>query len=121
MENLEKYLNQSNDCPIRNVLDRVGDKWSMLVLLILGENEKLRFGELSKMIGDISHKMLTVTLRTLEADGLVQRTIYAEIPPRVEYELSEIGHSLVPLLENLAGWANENLDTIRRSRAKFQA
>ncbi|WP_227009077.1 winged helix-turn-helix transcriptional regulator [Christiangramia fulva] len=82
------------------MLDRFGDKWSLLVLLILGKNETLRFNELNKAIGsDISQKMLTVTLRTLEADGFLKRTIYAEVPPRVEYTITDLGKSLFPLID----------------------
>ncbi len=107
------------DCPIRTVLDRFGDKWSVLILLILGKKNKLRFNEINKEIGfDISQKMLTVTLRTLEADGLVVRTIYPEVPPRVEYEITSLGLSLVPHIDSLAQWANENMKIIKESRAK---
>ncbi|MDP4206158.1 MAG: helix-turn-helix domain-containing protein, partial [Bacteroidota bacterium] len=77
-------------CPIRNILDRFGDKWSILVIITLGKNGKMRFNELNNAINDISQKMLTVTLRTLEADGLLTRTIYPQIPPKVEYELTEM-------------------------------
>lgn len=107
-------------CPIRDVLDRFGDKWSMLVLLVLDRNETLRFNELQKGIGDISQKMLTATLRTMEADGLVKRTIYAEIPPRVEYEITLMGKSLVPHVNGLSKWAKENTFAIKESRAAFK-
>ena len=73
-------------CPIRNVISRFGDKWSLLIILILSENEKLRFNQLGKMIPDISTKVLSSTLKTLEADNLVRRTVYPEVPPRVEYD-----------------------------------
>lgn len=104
---------------MRSVLDRFGDKWSILILLILGEKEKMRFNELNKEIGDISQKMLTVTLRTLEADGLVKRTIYPQIPPRVEYEITDLGKSLVPHIHRLSEWAIDNIDTIKTSRETF--
>ena len=107
------------DCPVRNVLDRFGDKWSILVLLILGSNEKMRFTELNKEIGDVSQKMLTVTLRTLEADGLVTRKIFPEIPPRVEYEITKLGKSLLPHINSLAQWANLNYSEIEKARKKF--
>ncbi len=107
------------NCPVRTVLDRIGDKWSILVIGTLGENEKLRFNELNKLIGDVSQKMLTVTLRTLEADGLVKRTIYPEVPPRVEYEITKLGKTLLPHINGLAKWAKANIDTIKKSRAKF--
>jgi DNA-binding HxlR family transcriptional regulator len=108
------------DCPVRTVLDKFGDKWSILILLILGQNTKMRFNELNKEIDDISQKMLTVTLRSLEADGLVNRTIYPEIPPRVEYEITPLGKSLVPHIDTLSKWAIENLNTIKASRKKFE-
>ncbi len=88
VENINKY-SDVDDCPVRNVLDRIGDKWSMLVLLILNDNEVLRFNEIDKYIDTISQKMLSVTLKGLEADGLVKRTIYPQVPPRVEYQLTE--------------------------------
>jgi len=109
-----------DDCPIRDVLDRFGDKWSMLVLLVLDKYEKLRFNGLQKQIGDISQKMLTATLRTMEADGLVKRTIYAEVPPRVEYEITAMGKSLIPHVNGLSKWAKENMAAIKKSRQKFQ-
>ena len=108
-----------NDCPIRDVLDRFGDKWSMLILLVLGKYEKFRFNELQKQIGDISQKMLTVTLRTMEADGLVKRTIYAEMPPRVEYEITAMGKSLIPHVNGLSQWAKENMAEIKKARQNF--
>ena len=91
-------------CPIRNVLDRFGDKWSILVILLLGEHKTaMRFNEVAQTIGDISQKMLTVTLRTLEADGMVVRKHYPEIPPRVEYRLTtkgqELAESVIDLLQ----------------------
>ncbi|MFY8020506.1 MAG: winged helix-turn-helix transcriptional regulator [Bacteroidia bacterium] len=109
------------NCPVRGVLDRFGDKWSILVLIVLGEKTRLRFNEINKEIGpDISQKMLTVTLRSLEADGLVSRTVYPEVPPRVEYEITSLGKSLVPYINSLAKWANENMETIKESRKKFK-
>ena len=120
----ENILNKNgwdiNNCPVRGVLQRFGDKWSILVLLILGEKEKLRFNELNKEIGsDISQKMLTVTLRTLEADGLVKRTVYPEVPPRVEYEITLLGKSLVPHIESLTKWAVDNMAGIKKSREQY--
>ena len=106
-------------CPVRNVLDRFGDKWSVLILLLLGEVDKMRFNEIHKTIGSISQKMLTSTLRTLEADGLVKRTIFPEIPPRVEYEITERGNSLLVHVRGLVGWAKENMEDILTSRHQF--
>lgn len=117
-EILKKYADASK-CPVRNVLDRVGDKWSMLILLLLSETEVLRFNEIHKSIDTISQKMLSTTLKTLEADGLVERKVYPEIPPRVEYRLSERGKSLIPHLQSLVQWANVHIDAIRDSRARF--
>lgn len=121
MENNLKKYSLTEKCPVRNVLDRFGDKWSILVLLVLGESEKKRFNELHKTIGDISQKMLTVTLRSLEADGLVKRTIYPEVPPRVEYEITERGKSLLVHIQNLTNWATENFDDINESRKNNKA
>lgn len=116
---VENNFWQVEDCPVRNVLDRFGDKWSILVIMILGERDKLRFNELNKLISDVSQKMLTVTLRTLEADGLVKRTVYPEVPPRVEYEITELGKSLVPFVHSLSSWAKQNMPAIRKSRKKY--
>jgi len=117
---LENDLDIKN-CPVRKVLDRFGDKWSLLVLLILGRKETLRFNEINKEIGsDISQKMLTVTLRTLEADGFVKRTVYPEIPPRVEYTITDLGKSLFPLIDKLEKWAKANMSAIEKSRKKFE-
>ncbi|MDD5816174.1 MAG: helix-turn-helix domain-containing protein, partial [Bacteroidales bacterium] len=92
-------------CPIRNVLSRVGDKWSLLVLYTLQHREVLRFKELQREIPDISQKSLTQTLRVLEEDGFVRRDVYAEVPPRVEYSLTARGLSFLPLVDNLIEWA----------------
>ncbi|WP_417884868.1 winged helix-turn-helix transcriptional regulator [Zunongwangia sp.] len=108
----------TENCPVRNILDRFGDKWSTLVILILGEQEILRFNELQKKIGTISQKMLTVTLKKLESDGLISRKVYPQIPPKVEYALTELGLSLLPKLTSLVQWANENMSEINSNRAK---
>ncbi len=120
MEKIIENFTISANCPARNVLDRIGDKWSILIIMILGQNGTMRFNEINKTIGDISQKMLTVTLRTLEADGLVSRQIFPEIPPKVEYKLTDMGISLVPHINNLVGWANENIEEIRSTREKFK-
>lgn len=93
-------------CPIRNVVSRFGNKWSLLLILILSESKSTRYNQLAKLIPDISSKMLAGTLRALEADGLVKRTVYPEVPMRVEYELTPVGHSLVPLIKQLTGRNN---------------
>lgn len=106
------------DCPIRNVLVRIGDKWSLLVIYTLHGNGTMRFGELLRAIPDISQKMLTVTLRTLEEDGFVSRTIYPEIPPRVEYALTERAFSMLPHVNALLDWAKENMEAILADRRR---
>jgi DNA-binding HxlR family transcriptional regulator len=111
----------SKNCPVRQVLDRIGDKWSTLVILQLGENEVMRFNELSQTIGDISQKMLTTTVRNLEADGLISRKMYAEIPPKVEYRLTPLGVSLLPLIRDMVSWADNNLRAIQRNRTRSTA
>ena len=95
-------------CPIRNVMSRFSDKWSLLILCHLRSNGRVRYKELKKCIPDISHKMLTTSLRKLEQDHLLIRQAYAEIPPRVEYTLTEMGKSLMPAIEMMIKWAQEN-------------
>ena len=107
------------NCPVRNVLSRVGDKWSMLVLFTLEANERQRFKELQRNIPDISQKMLTATLKMLEADALILREAFPEIPPRVEYSLTDKGKSLLPLIDNLLVWASENMDDIIEARKRY--
>lgn len=105
------------DCPIRNILTRFSDKWSLLAIYTLNKlNRAVRFKELQRQIPDISQKMLTVTLRTLEEDGYVTRTVYPEVPPRVEYALTERTKSLLPHINALIGWALENMDAIMNDR-----
>lgn len=107
------------ECPIRNVLSRISDKWTLLVLYTLSLTEgTVRFGELRRRIPDISQKMLTVTLRTLEEDGFVSRKYYSEIPPRVEYSLTDRAKSLFPHIQSLIIWAKENLPTIMSDRQR---
>ena len=106
------------DCPIRNILARLCDKWSLLVIYTLNKasKETVRFKELQREIPDISQKMLTVTLRTLEEDGYVTRTVYPEVPPRVEYALTHRAYSLLPHINALIEWALENKDDIMQAR-----
>ncbi|KVO10997.1 MarR family transcriptional regulator [Burkholderia ubonensis] len=94
-------------CPIRDVLDRIGDQWSLLVLEALTDRT-LRFNELGRAIGDISRQMLSRTLERLEQDGFVSRTLFAEVPPRVEYELTALGRSFLGPMRTLIQWADEN-------------
>ena len=107
------------DCPVRNVLSRVGDKWSMLVLFTLDGQPSIRFKELQRSIPDISQKILTATLKMLEADGLINREAFPEVPPRVEYSLTEKGKSLLPLIDALLSWATDNMEDIIASRTQF--
>lgn len=93
-------------CPVETTLMLIGDKWKVLILRDLMDGKK-RFGELKKSIGTVSQKVLTAQLRAMEASGLVSRTVYAEVPPRVEYELTETGYSLNPVLEVLRDWGTE--------------
>ncbi|MGN6550840.1 MAG: winged helix-turn-helix transcriptional regulator [Pararhizobium sp.] len=109
------------DCrAVSQILSRVGDKWSVLVVMMLSGGPQ-RFGQLRKRIGGISQKMLTTTLRGLERDGLITRTIFPTIPPRVDYELTDLGRDLtVPVIE-LGEWARKNQDRIEAARAAFDA
>ena len=109
------------DCPIRNVLARISSKWPMLVLFTLDRSGTLRFNALRRAMPDISQKMLTTTLRTLEEDGLVSRRVYAEVPPRVEYELTARARSLLPILSELIDWAHSNMAAIMRNRQTHAA
>lgn len=106
------------DCPIRNVLSRISCKWPMLVLYTLSQRGTLRFNTLRRALPDISQKMLTATLRTLEEDGLVVRQVYAEVPPRVEYGLTERARSLLPILDELVDWAHSNMAAIMSDRQR---
>ncbi|GHC80311.1 transcriptional regulator [Nocardiopsis terrae] len=104
-------------CPVREVLDRVGDKWSVLIIVMLGQRTH-RYGELARAIDGISQRMLTLTLRALVRDGLVERTAHASVPPRVDYTLTELGHTLLEPLTALDHWANEHREDIRAARER---
>ncbi|MCU6771510.1 Uncharacterized HTH-type transcriptional regulator yybR [uncultured Bacteroides sp.] len=107
-------------CPVRNILARLCDKWTLLVIYILDRSGKdsMRFTELKQKMPDISQRMLSMTLRTLEEDGYVTRTIFSEIPPRVEYALTERAKSLKPILDSLLQWSVDNMDDIMNDRKK---
>ncbi len=107
-------------CPIRNVISRFGNKWSLLVLLVINEGQTVRFNELGRMIPDISTRMLSGTLKTLEADGLISRKVYAQVPPKVEYTLSDSGRSLIPLIMQLTAWAQTNMKSVMKHRAEYE-
>jgi DNA-binding HxlR family transcriptional regulator len=107
------------DCRgVASVLSRVGDKWSVFVIMMLGDGPK-RFNELKRMINGISQRMLTLTLRGLERDGLVTRTIFPTIPPRVDYELTDLGRGLSQPVEALGQWAKDHLVRIEAARTSF--
>ena len=107
-------------CPIRDVLDRIGDRWSLLVLEALSGGT-LRFNELMREIGDISKQMLSRTLRRLEQDGFLRRTVYAEVPPRVEYDLTDLGRSFLGPMRDLVRWADTHHGAIAQSRRSYRA
>jgi DNA-binding HxlR family transcriptional regulator len=109
---------KNHDCPIRDVLDRVGDAWSILAVFKL-DNGPLRFNELKRQIDGISQRMLTVTLRNLERDGLITRTVIPSTPPQVEYALTEIGRSLVVPIRALSDWAAQSQSTIQQARDTY--
>jgi DNA-binding HxlR family transcriptional regulator len=105
-------------CPTRLILDRIADKWTVLIVGAL-ENKTKRFGELRKEIGGISQKMLTQTLRGLERDGIVTRTIYAVVPPKVEYSLTELGRTLVHMFEAIRDWSESNIEDVLEARDRY--
>lgn len=117
---LRQGQDASDGRAIREVLDRIGDKWSLLVIVTLAEGT-LRFTELQRHIPGISQRMLTLTVRQLERDGLVGRTVHAEVPPRVEYELTDTGRTLIAPSAALAQWAIANYPSIEASRERFDA
>jgi DNA-binding HxlR family transcriptional regulator len=106
-------------CPIRDVLDRLSDRWTVLVLNELADNEPQRFGALRKRIEDISPRMLAQTLRHLEQNGLVSRTVFPTVPPRVEYALTPLGQSFLKSVQGMVQWAVENQDAVRAARAAY--
>ncbi len=111
---------EQTTCPIRDVLDRIGDKWTMLTLVVLDAAPR-RFSELHRLIPDISKRMLTQTLRGLERDGLATRHVFPTKPPSVEYRLSPLGQSVLVPLASLVEWADRNDAAIRQARARFDA
>lgn len=113
-----RVFNNNDECPIRNVVAQIGDKWSMLILFALVEGPD-RFNSLKSRVVGISQRMLTQTLRDLEREGYVNRTVYPEVPVRVEYELTTMGRGLVKPLYKLVSWAEANHDEIKRSRRAY--
>ncbi len=118
---LPRNLHEPEDCrAVSEVLARVGGKWTVLVVTSLGDGPK-RFNELRKALGSISQRMLTLTLRGLERDGLVTRTVFPTNPPRVDYELTGLGRSLLEPVSELGSWARKNRPAIAQARARFDA
>jgi DNA-binding HxlR family transcriptional regulator len=112
-------LHVPEDCrAVSEVLARVGDKWTILVVVVLGDGPK-RFNEIRRSLGSISQRMLTLTLRGLERDGLATRTVYPSAPPRVEYELTRLGRSLLEPVSGLGAWARQNRAAIEEARRRF--
>jgi DNA-binding HxlR family transcriptional regulator len=118
---LTKMMAEYSDpslCPVRNVLDQLGDKWSVLILTALA-HRPYRFGELKREIPDISQRMLTQTLRDLQSDGLIERTVFPTTPPSVEYRLSPMGTSFLVPLSAMVDWAFANFPAIKEARQEF--
>ena len=114
-------LHVPEDCrAVSEVLARVGDKWTVLVVGVLGDGPK-RFNEIRRGLSSISQRMLTLTLRGLERDGLATRTVYPSIPPRVDYELTKLGHSLLEPVNAMGLWARQNRAAIQEARRRFDA
>lgn len=121
MDNKEQTLEYISACPIRNILAYVASKWALVVLRQLEEGGTQRFNTLHHSIPDISQKMLTATLRTLLADGFVERTVYPEVPPRVEYSLTDRARSFMECANPLIGWAYDNMSAIISDRQRTAA
>jgi DNA-binding HxlR family transcriptional regulator len=107
-------------CPTRIVLDRIADKWTVLIVGALEDKTK-RFGELRREIGGVSQKMLTQTLRGLERDGIVARTVYASVPPKVEYSLTGLGRTLLHILEAIREWSEKNIEDVLKARDDYDS
>jgi DNA-binding HxlR family transcriptional regulator len=107
------------ECPIRGILDRIGDKWSFLLILKLAQHPH-RFGELRREVDDISQRMLTQTLRSLQRDGLISRTVFPTTPPSVEYSLTDLGQSLLEPMRSLVKWADLHQSAIKAARMQFE-
>ena len=106
-------------CPTRRVLNRIADKWTVMIVVRLAQHT-MRFGELRRDIGGISQKMLTQTLRQLEASGLVKRTVYAVVPPKVEYSLTPLGETLLEPVAAIKKWAEDHIDEIETAQEQFE-
>ena len=117
---LNSRCTNRNICPVKDIMASYTDKWSMYAILLLGQKKTLRFNQLRSLITGISQRMLTVTLRSLEKDGIVARFISPEIPQKIEYSLTELGQSLFHQLVGLATWAKENVERIMKAREKLE-
>lgn len=126
LQNLPEFTDQAQAdvyaqaCPSRAILELIADKWTLLILPALRRG-RMRNGDLMRLIGGVSQKMLTQTLRELERNGLVNRIDHQEVPPRVEYELTELGRSLSDVMRKLDGWVEGNLQAVLQMRAEFEA
>lgn len=120
IKNFSTKYSDIEHCPVRNILSHISSKWTILVLLITNSAEIIRFNQISKCLPDISPKVLASTLKSLENDGLIKRKVFPEVPPRVEYSLTDIGASLIPLLHDLSRWAADNYNVITQHRLKMQ-
>jgi DNA-binding HxlR family transcriptional regulator len=109
----------NDQCPSRQVIAMIADKWSMLILYALSQQDKLRYGQLQRTVKGISQKMLTQTLRDLERNGLISRTVYEVVPPQVEYQLTHLGQSLEITLNPLCAWAQNNLDKVAQAQLSY--
>ncbi|MCU7548840.1 helix-turn-helix transcriptional regulator [Chitinophagaceae bacterium LB-8] len=107
-------------CPVKDFMASFSDKWSIYTILLLGQHQKMRFNELRTAINGISQRMLTVTLRALQENGIVARLLYPEIPPRVEYSLTGLGEGLLKQLLQIAKWTEENFETMLKARKKYE-
>ncbi|WP_303042460.1 winged helix-turn-helix transcriptional regulator [Duncaniella muris] len=116
-ENKKKYTDV-NACPVRNIISRFSGKWSLLILCVLSENDSTRFNAIGKAIPDISPKVLTETLKNLEADGFINRRLYAEVPPKVEYSLTPLGQSLLPIIDSMIEWAVAHFSDVGARKRK---
>lgn len=113
-----KYM--SDECAWREVIGLIGDKWSVMILHTLCRN-RLRYSQIQRQIDGISQKVLTATLRQLERDGIIKRTVYPVVPPRVEYELTQLGHSVFEVIESLRDWSIEHLGEVQAARKHYDA
>ena len=116
-ENKKKYTDV-NACPVRNIISRFSGKWSLLILCVLSENDSTRFNAIGKAIPDISPKVWTETLNNLEVDGFINRRLYAEVPPRVEYSLTPLGQSLLPIIDSMIEWAVAHFSDVGARKRK---